>query len=149
MLIHNLQANLPSARKVPSGHGRAKRARVKAMEELERSKLLDNWFRRRQTGGGPVKSPGPPQSPVGSSRRWVRQRRALEGKPDASHDRGSREVTRTNGWVRRAVVVLVLVWDVDHRTRGDTPPFLDTGLNNGSIVVDAVFADSARGERHF
>ena len=148
MLVHNLQANLPSARKIPSGHSRAKRARVKFVEKLERSELRDNWFRRRQTGRGPVETSGPPQSSVGSGRWWVRQRWALEGKPHTSHDWGSREVARANGRVREVVIILVLVWNVDHGTRGNTPSLLDTGLNNGSIVVDAVFTDSARREGH-
>ena len=55
---------------------------------------------------------------------------------------------RANGRVCRVVVVLILVWDVDHRTRGNAPPRLDARLDSGSVVVDAFSADGASGERH-
>ena len=54
----------------------------------------------------------------------------------------------TNSRIRRLIIVLILVWDVDYRTCGKAPPRLDVWLDNGSVVIDAFSADGAGRERH-
>jgi len=54
----------------------------------------------------------------------------------------------TNSGVRRVVIILILVWNLDHGTRRETPSLLDAWLNHGSVVVDAFSADGAGGEGH-
>jgi hypothetical protein len=96
-----------------------------------------------------VKTSGPPLGPVGGGWWRVCRSRALERKPDTSHDRGGRKVMGTGSWAHELVIIAILAWDMDHGACRETPPLLDALLNDGSIVVDAVFADGARSERHF
>ena len=95
-----------------------------------------------------METPRPPRGPVRSGCRWVCRSWALERKADASHGRSSWEVGRTNSRVRGLVIILILVWNLDHGTRRETPSLLDAWLNHSSIVVDAFPANGAGRERH-